>query len=360
MSRNKCLALFALVLWLHAPALGESLISNERIQAETQHQARTVTAAPSTFSLTYQEQASEFYPASIFLRFEGESARFGKFLVTAKEEVKAGDVLATLILEEDPVALAGKQQALVRAREALARETEAQQLAIEKQLQTLADLSDALEKELAALHIRRAQVALEQYQAQQERLIAALEKEIAQMEEAGVAATLIAPFDGFVTSVNHKRAEQVVEKGEALITLEKQEGMLLRIPNASGRFRYGMQVDVQVGPASNRTMLKGEIVASDELLPQQVRTGYACVKLDPASGTYQSLRVPPSVSAAGVYAQGVFVVPSRALKIENGKYYVQKLQDGVKIKRCVTPAVQDVLNTWVLDGVQGGDVIILD
>lgn len=97
MLRNKpwivMLLLLALTV-LAAPAQGESLISEEMIKNNTVNYSETAVMEKGVFERRYTEQASEYYPHTYVLRFEGDDARFGEYLVKRKQEVKAGDLRA--------------------------------------------------------------------------------------------------------------------------------------------------------------------------------------------------------------------------------------------------------------------------
>lgn len=360
MLRNKLLLPFVWMLLLPCLALGESLIPQEMIQAETVHYRQTMQVEKSDFQRQYAEQASEYYPYTAFVRFEGESARFVDYLVKRGTVVKKGDPLASLDIDTDPVALAAKEKALLRMEEAYA----AGRLQKEEEIRTLLEdyalLQDTFDKEIHLLTIQRAQLALEQYCWEQQHQMDTLRLEIADLRERHAQTTLLAPCDGVVTDLTFKQAGDVLTPYEKLVAIRREDDMLLRISNESGHFRYGMAVQVAVGPAKSRTMLTGQVVASDLLLMEGQRSGYAYVRLDPSAGALPSIGIPPSVSAAYYDVKNVIIASSRAIKADGGKYYVQKLTGGKLEKRYVTIALKGPSVTWVLQGLEEGETIIID
>jgi len=352
--------LLALLGCMLSVAHGESLISSEMIRQETVHYRDTATVSRGVFRQTWSDNASEYYPHTYVLRFGGESARFGDYLVGHKDEVKAGDVLATFDLQVDEVALAAKKLELQRACEALEIEKSRRQKDMQTQLEHLALLSEPFEVELQTLRIQRAQVEMEQYCAQQQRRIETLQRELEDMNALREQAVLIAPFDGVVAGMNFKRAGEKINHNDELITLYRTDSVLLRVDNTRGRFRYGMQVQLALGPVKARTLATGRVVASDELLPQSRRAGYAYIEVDPFQGPHPGYSIKPSVTAQTCYVEGVFTLPSRAVGIENGKYFIHKLAGDSVEKRFVNLAVKDVQTAWILQGVQDGDVVVID
>ena len=115
--------------------------------------------------------------------------------------------------------------------------------------------SEPAERELLLLEIAAKEVQLEKAVYEKNYGIDELVREIAQMEEEASRGKIIAPADGVLTDVTFKRTGDRIDPREVLITLERTDGMLLRVDNANDYFRYGMEVTVEVGPAKSRVQL---------------------------------------------------------------------------------------------------------
>ncbi len=336
----------------------ESLISSDLIETETANY-ETAEVYSGTYERSYSASASEFYPYTYQLRYENSGAKFGEYLVSRGDTVQAGDALATFTLEKDEVALSSLQLSLERAQEALETSLEEREIAIDALNRQYASASDRYERELLALQIARAETELEQYTYQQNREISALREDITELEEQQANTVLISPFDGEIVSLTYKREGDVVSSGEVLVTLSRTDGMLLAVDNASGYFRYGMQVVVEVGPAKDRVQLTGQVVGADTLLPESRRLGYALIALDPYDE--EEIRfVNPTAHAPTYYLENVLLLPRRAAVLEGGKYYVTKLVDGMVQKRFVNLIMNNTTEAWILQGVSPGETVILD
>ena len=136
-----------------------------------------------TFEKRASAAGSEYYPYTYTLRCDVSGAKFVKFAVTSKQEVKAGDVVAVLSLEVDEVALASRRMDLKNAQESYEQQKVEKQEAIETMIEQLSQISDRYEREMQTLRIQRARLAMEQYCYQQECLIADLQEAIAEFEE---------------------------------------------------------------------------------------------------------------------------------------------------------------------------------
>lgn len=340
-----------------ALAESENLIAEDLIKADKVNY-NTVLAEVGVFERIFNESASEYYPNTYVLSFDRE-ARFGEMLVSRGDDVKAGDVLATFLLESDAVDMASRRQQLENAKAELERSAEDQREAIAEMEMSLLDVKDALEKELLALRIERAEISLEQYIHNQERAIAQIEKGIAELEAEMADNVLIAPADGVIEELNFKRAGERVYAGEALILMSRTDGMLLRIDNSAGNFRYGMEVTVEVGANNkSRQTFPGRVVGADTLVPAAERSGYAYVEFE----NPENLKlVRAAVQGAGVYLDNVLLLPRNAVKLSGGKNYVTKLEDGVpgvRYLNCVL--VSGGKQAWVLQGLETGDEIIIE
>lgn len=358
MFRIKMLTAAALCLLLPlACAESASLISEEMIRYEAVHYD-TVAVELGTFERSVSTSASDYYPATCTVRYEGVGARFGEYLVERKDEVKKGDVLATFELDFDEVGYAEAQLELERLQaDALLAEERAQAEleALEKDLLKAASPAD---KALAQLRIRRAEIAREQAADSYSRRADAVRKRIAEMDAQKEAAVLVAPMDGVVTEIEGKRAGDEVAEGEALMTIRREDVMLLAIENPAGAFRYGAEVTIEVGSGKDRSQLSGRVVAVDTMAPAAERMGYALAEFENPDGVKLTRM---TATEAMIRVENVMLVPRKCVNMDGGKYYVMLLENGVPQKRfinCVfSSSAQD---TWVLQGLEIGDEIVVD
>lgn len=341
------------------PALSESesLISQELIKADkVNYDVQPVESG--TFERTVSADAGEYYPHTFFIGPEVSGARFSEYKVSRGDAVKKGDVLAVFVLESDGVALASLELELTRTREALEKgAADREEVALEMQ-RSLLEAKDAWERERLTLEIQRAEVALEQYIFEQERAIADLEEQIEALHEEQAGSILVAPEDGVVLDMIYKRAGEKVYEGEVLITMYRTDGMLLRVNNDDGRFRYGMEVTVEIGSNKNRIALSGRVVGADTLIPTAERSGCAYIEFEAPEG--QKL-TRPTVSCATVHLENVLLVQRSAVELDGGKFAVTVLADGVPQKRYINCVViGGVRQAWLLQGLEAGDEVIVD
>lgn len=360
MSRNKTAILLLLCLLVclgRVMAESESLISDEMIQEQTVNYSKTAVVQRGTYEKKATTSCSEYYPYTYSLRCELSNAKFVEYRVERRSEVKAGDVLAVFSVPTDPVELESRRLSLNRAQENYESGKLQRQETLEEMTRQHATASPQ-ERELLALKLRRLKVELEQYCYQQECALADQEKVIAELEEEQNRSVLISPVDGIVTDVVYKREGERVRLNEKLITVARTDGMLMRIKNQSNDFRYGARVTVEVGPNKSRTALTGTVVSACNMLPENRRSDYAYIELDPYEEGLKLTR--PSASYCSIYLENVLTIPRRALSLDSGMLYVEKAEGGVARKRFVNQAAQSVSTSWILQGLEEGDIIIND
>lgn len=336
----------------------DSLISNAMIQAETANYD-TYVVEPLAYERSYTSSAKEYYPHSYNLRYEGDEAKFVEYLVKRGDEVKVGDVLARFTLETDEISLASHRLSLQNAKISLEKEKEAREQKIIDLDEAMMLETDRYQKELLALQKAYQEVSLAQYVYQQEINIASIEEKIAEILETQHYSELISPVDGVITSLTYKQEGARVFKNEMLVELYRKDDMLLRVDNSNDYFRYGMDVIVTVRSGSTRTELTGRVVGADTLIPAKKRTKYAFVKLDPYDEKNINLRN-PQVQAPTIHLDNAILIPRKGLTLEAGKYYVTKLEDGMTKKRYVNYVATNTTYSWILQGLEFGETIIID
>lgn len=360
MSRNKFLAFLLVCLSLLTPcAAAESvnLISEEMIQVNTANY-ETIVVEYGTYEVRTSAAGTMTYPYTYDLCFDKAGAKFGEYLVKRGAQVKKGDPLISFALDTDEVALESQRLELTRTREALDRETQTRQEEIGELQQSIHISNDRFEREKLLLELTRAELELELEVCRLEMRIGELEESIARMENEASENLLLAPADGEIINLAFKREGDLVYTDEVLVTMCRTDKFLMRVENAVDYFRYGMEVDVEVGIADERRILPGRVVAADTLIPDDEQTGFAYIEVEGATADMDLRK--PQIRGSAFYLENVITVPRDAVKFENGKSYVTKLVDGLPRKRYVNRVVQNNAHLWILQGIEPGEIIVID
>lgn len=338
-------------------AAQQDILSGDQLTQE-EINYKTETVRRGTFERSVSNTVSEYYPLTYPLRYEGANAKFIEYTVSRGDVVKAGDVLARFEITGSAAAMARMELELQRAEEAMEDNVRTREEQIAKKRAAIAAAGSDYEREVMMLELRKLEIELEQYIFRQEYNIEAQKEAVEEVRANYSATELVSPVDGVITEIRYKKLDDAVSTNELLITLYSTDVMLFRVDNGTGSFRYGMPVTVTVGTNKNSTDLTGRVVASDHAIEESGKTGHALIQLDPYDESI-NLRN-PKVKAAMMRLEDVLLVSRKAVTLENGKYYVTKLTDGMVQKRYVVNAESNTTDTWLLAGVTEGETLVLD
>lgn len=335
----------------------EDIISGDQLTPE-QVNYKTETVITGTFEKKGSGQCSQYYPYKYKVRCEYGGTKFLDSLSTVGDEVTEGMVVAELSVESSPVYLTNLERTLQRTEEAFEKGVKQREEAIVEARAAIAGEQDRFEKEKKTIALRRMEIELEQYSYTQQYNIDQ-QKETLEKEYSRLNATqLIAPVNGFVSDSVYKRAYDDLYVGEELATISSTDVMLMRVDNTNMGLRYNMPVVVTMGPNKKRVEVTGRVVAADNMLPENQRTGYAYIELD-EDWRELDMRNPTAMGYT-ISLENVTLVPRKTVTLENGKYFVSKLVDGMVQKRYVTYGLGGATALWIMDGLEEGEILVVD
>ncbi len=303
--------------------------------------------------------ASVYYPLTYNIRFEQSNAKFVEYTVKRGQAVKAGDVLAKFTIAGSDVAFTRMEKNLQRTEEDTQRGIRQREEALSRLRAEIAAMDNGYGKEKAMLSLRRQEIELEQYAYRQQYSIEQQRRAYEEEKERRAYDTLISPVDGIVSELTYKKADDAVSAHETLVVISSEEVMLLRTTCDNGAMRYNMPVTVTMGNSKNQITLTGRIVAADDAIPEKERTGYVFIELDPYDTEEIKIRS-PKITVESVRLDDVLILQRSAATLEAGKYFVNKLNDGVVQKRFIQFGMSSGQTTWAMAGVEEGETLVID
>ncbi|MBR3503168.1 MAG: hypothetical protein IKO07_02860 [Clostridia bacterium] len=359
MSRNKrlmALVLAALVLAAPAAAASELIAAEKIVADEVKYNTCTVERTELVKSITIG--ASEYYPLITTVNYKGDPALYAEILVKRGQDVKAGDPLLRVTVQYDAVQMAELELACQRAEEAFREGVEQRQEEIDALERALAAETEGYQRRVDQLNLKKQKLALEQYIYQQEY---ALEDKRAQIDELNARHeenVVFAPLDGVVSDLTYFREGDRLYEGTYICQISSQDVMLLAVKD--GRLRYGQKVQIETGVNKERLVFKGRVVAASDCL-EDVVSDYALVEIDPDEDVSGVKWRASKVLADDVRLGNVLLIDRKAVTLNGGNYIVTKLTpDGVTQKRFINQGMMTPNGTWVLQGLEEGDVVIID
>jgi multidrug efflux pump subunit AcrA (membrane-fusion protein) len=315
----------------------------------------TVAVEKATFKRTTTLQGSILYLSVQSVSVNISGARLGRILVSPGDKVTAGDPVATYTLPTSLTDQKEKEVALREARDDYEYELAARTAVVDGMTAALFAETDETRGRILTLATERQKLADAKWQVEAEANIAALDAAFQAALTAGDEKTLYAGISGYVDSVAQLDAGTVVA-GKALVVLGDPTDALVRVDDQKGLLKFGMEVDLRLSGYSSQASAKGVVVAADNVLPGELRGGYAYVAWDAsATAVYTSA----AVTAVTMYVEDVLVVPSQAVAYKDGRNSVEILgSDGAVRTRYVVKAMDDGSDAWIALGAAEGDKLI--
>jgi multidrug efflux pump subunit AcrA (membrane-fusion protein) len=307
------------------------------------------------FKRTTTAQGAILYLSTQAIAVYDSGACLGQVLVAAGDQVEAGDPVATYTL---PASATDQKQREIDLREAqddYEYELSARTAQLDELNAQLEAETDETNARILELEIERQKLTDEKWRVEAEANIASLESAYEAAMTAGDEKTLYAGISGVVDSVAQLEPGTPVA-GKALVTLRDPSNALIQVDNSAGLLKYGMEVDLRLAGYSSQASAKGTVVAADNVLPGELRGGYAYVAWDASQpAAYNSA----TVTATTMYVEGALVASSQALSYRDGRYYVEVLDaEGAVHTRYVAKAMDNGSDTWIALGVNEGDKLI--
>lgn len=370
MSRNKRLGLLLpLFLVLLATAGcsddGKSdaeLVSEELIVPEEANYT-TVTVEKGEYTYERMTSGTLGYLISANLTWDKENCRYQEVLVKEGDTVAEGDVLMRFTTEESQVNLEEEKLNLTHLQQEYATNSSDKQKEIETARSALSSLS-LYDYQIAKLRLNQQQASYQQYCCDMEYQIAQQKARIADLQEEMDRQCITAPYDGVIESVASYTLGNKVPTDTVLLSMYSTDKIAVYAENTNNAFLYNQKVTITAGSKTSPSVYEGRVVAASNILPPEARSEYMVVQIqgekpEDLSALIQSI----SISGNTEDVRDVLVANKNAFVLEEGKYYVQLLEDGAIKKRFVTLGCGNNSGNgsivWILDGLEEGDELVL-
>ena len=361
MSRiNKLLALLLLfcTCLCHAE---DMLISPDDIVSNTSNY-KTTTAVQGSFTKSMQGSISIVYPEKYYVCYEGPSARYVATYVKKGDTVTKGQLLAELAVTPDEVTLYESELKLTRAKQEREQKIEDYRLVLDEQREAYLAEADIYKRETQRLKLQKLELQYEKYLYQSQYSIDAMQEDYDELLADSQTQYVYAPADGVVDSITYLRSNESVYSGQQILQMYNPNVFLFKYDNSSGNLRYNMQVTLSCGPTKERQYGVGRVVADASVKPGSGLGSTALIALESFEGELPTTLTRPTVEYTYVYIGNATIISRSALTLYGGMYHVFKLsEDGMVSKRYVNQVANSTdIGTWIINGVEPGETLILN
>lgn len=183
-----------------------------------------------------------------------------------------------------------------------------------------------------------------------------LKQEHTKIKSVSGDCNIYAPYDGIIEAVKVNDKGTVLTDSTVVVSMYSVDTVIVYFDNP-GDIYYNNKVTVTAGIGDNVQTIEGTVVGADHYLHTSIQQGKVYVRLE---GEYDKENLESvKVNLEVVKAENVLVTKSSGLNKIKDNYYVYIMEDGKLKRRHVTIGGSDNENTWILQGVNEGDIIYL-
>ena len=296
---------------------------------------------------------------SVRLALEEEHMKFGTYMAEYMDYVEVGDVLATVYVEKDPIAVEEARMALTRLQERFGEAEAAAKEELEEMESKRPYIYNSYEQQIADIRYRQRQLDWENESYRFNNWIAEAKKRIDKLAKVGEVYEVKADRAGYVLYETRYSQGTVLHEGDYICHIMDDDKIYLYTDMQAEQMPYGKEVEFE----TRAGRMPGRVVNGGQLaLYGNLDTDRAVFRLYPEEGANQVNRANLNSATMNTNLktiQNVIVVPKQAVTVQNEKYYVTLLrEDGSLVKTQFLPGGSNVEEYWVLRGLSEGMQIV--
>ena len=305
-------------------------------------------------------KATVSYSEAITMKAEHEigSMKLVELKVGKNDYVKAGDIIATVSMETDPLDLEEIQLKLSRLQERY----EIAQIEFDVSQQERITEFSVYEKlrRIQEIEYDQAILDFEQIKRNYEDQITLYQEEIEKYKKWSYMTQIVSTVDGFILESSDLKIGQEIKAGAILARIIPSKQIYLDMQDPFSHYGYGMNMTLIVGDARNAkeypvTAMSG----SGKILSSNWDRGITSF-----SGAYDVTMLigqgPFTLTGYTNVMDNVLLVPASAVTIEKQKYFVTVVNDDNTIsKKQFIAGGNNTEYYWVYEGLEPGMKILL-
>ena len=333
-------------------------------EAEQQYFSQTEVLESGTYSVGFGGRGYMYYPDATYVHNELEygTVFFTEYHVSRYQEVKKGDVIATIRVEGDNAKIVELETQLLRLEERLLD----YQTAWEEEY-SARDFANETKREKESWQNRRE--AYDKEVARRTEAIAEIRELIAEMQADYTTTKIVAHRSGIVTWMSDYSKEEVIKQGAAIACIADVDSSYLMVENTNQILNYGTELEIRcttwTDDGEETLTVPGMVVSvANPGVSSDLYSDYAIVKfMEPLGDIAMSYlndrgewrRIDFKVTGTALSWDNVVMVPNSAVTNIDGHMYVNVVQeDGNIVARSFVAGGNDLYNYWVIDGLEEG------
>ncbi len=248
---------------------GEVLLYEEEVSGgavEATEAYETVTVRREDYQEVYSDTGELEYTDIESVYINEEDAVLDSIKVKRDQRVRKGDVLAVYHLETSKTKLEKQKLVNQQARAQFESGLGSLKNSLSQAEQEYKSLSNAAEKKMKSLEIKKMQKEIEAYKKGEKELLEQ-ENDYARLVRMQSATKLVAKKGGVVTSVSKEMVGQDVDSSQKIVEFRNNDKWLIKVSDPDSMLRYNMKVKVRLGKNMKNYQheVTGKVVTASDL-----------------------------------------------------------------------------------------------
>ncbi|MCK5128402.1 MAG: efflux RND transporter periplasmic adaptor subunit [Clostridiales bacterium] len=176
---------------------------------------------------------------------------------------------------------------------------------------------------------------------------------------------IYAPIDGVVTYMtNVNIGDYINAKLNVVKIADVNELRLIVVDDDAKKLSFGDIVEVEVLVNNSKNTYQGEVVLSPQDRPENMEETFenptAIVEIKNLKSDNIRINLVGKITLIEASAKDVIVIKNRYIQNYFGRTFVYLLEDGVKVERDVQKGITTATRAEIVEGLEVGDVIIVN
>ncbi len=336
-----------------------SALSEEAKAGEDGYSTYTVSYGTFSTQMTALKANIQMLETScVKAQYSTGTMRLVEVLVEKNQYITAGTPVARVSMETNALDLKELERKLLRLQERYAEDQEEFQQSQEKREVLFARWDP--QRSLDILQYQQAQLDFDRIAADYEKQIARLQKQITELKELAKQTQIVAQEDGFVLEVCIRQKGAELENGTVIVKMAPTDKICLEFADTMQHYGYGNRVVLLAGDSRTAETYDAVVTsAAGGILSSRWDVGISWL-----DGEYEPQQLlgngPFYVTGETNVMENVLLIPSEAVTVQKGKYYVTVLgEDNRMVKTQFIPGGSNGEYYWVFDGLEEGTRIVM-
>lgn len=336
-------------------------LNGETAQIETNTNITTTKVTKGLFEINGTCRANLDFPNVYYVVNEINASKvtFLEYKVSNGSRVKKGDIIAAVNTSVEDVQTEELEVRIQTEEESLEQYIDTNKALLKEYQDKISGAASEAQRRTAQLLYDRLSVSYENERVAREENLEHLRNTYNSYFEQQGTQYILAPDNGVVSGLQRYRSGETINNYAYICAVYDTSSVSVRVNGGSELLYFNMPVTVAQGSGENMVTCPGRVTSCKSTTLTANLIG---------SNDYVELLGDTSVFNVGeevtlrfktVHMEDVLLVPNKAVKTDTSGTYVFKYVNGLCIKRYILIGGNNPDVSWVVDGLDEGDVVVI-